>query len=99
MFSKVYRKAHKVQQSGNPKKNFVSNTYVNSRADEIGQFLHPAHEAAPHLAQVASIISVFLFLPNCIHDWLRLNILMQSLQYSTIRGSYYSFKYSQHELN
>ena len=55
-----------------------SNTYVNGRADEIGQFLHPAHKAASHLAQVASHISVFLLLPNCIDDWLGLYTLMDS---------------------
>ena len=82
----------------NLKKYFVI-TYVNSRPDEIGQFLHPVHKTAPHLAQVATVISVFLFLPNWIHDWSRLWILTRSLQYATVTGSSFSFKYSQHEFN
>jgi len=65
-----------------PKKKLCSNTHVNGRTDEIGQFLHPAHKAAPHLAQVAFDISVFLLLPNCIDDWLRLYILTHSLQFN-----------------
>ena len=98
VFRKVYRKVHNVQQSGYPKKKkLCSNTYVNGRADEMGQFRHPAHKAASHLAQVATFISVFLLLPNCVHDWLRLYILMHSLQYTAVIGSSLSFSYSQHE--
>jgi hypothetical protein len=48
------------------------NTYINSGTEETGEFRHTSHDGAPDLAKHFPIISVFLFLPNCIQNWLRL---------------------------